>query len=599
MSDDSTNDSTKIGRREVLKGAGAFAAATAATAAVATVSSPAVAATATTAGASASGNNQKKQPKPEMNGAQAFFKVMVDGEIETVFGCPGTSEMQIIQELGESKLKAVLGLQENVVTGMAHGYGMMKGKPSLALLHVACGISNGLANLHNGRRAGAPIVVFAGGVAATHEVNNPEHQMLMRPQHIADAAADWTREALTSDLLADTAAEALQVANTGTGKVAMVFGPAQTFWEEATIIEDQPRPSIPARRVSKSTVKAIAKSLKSGKKTCLLLGGHGLRDEQLKVASRIAAATGAELWQDFIVSRMERGAGHVPVKRIPYVIEPGVEALKDFEQIILVGNQIPVPTFSYKGKPLTKVPEGCALQTLATTECDILQALKDLAVAVNAPSKVQGLEKRVKAEAPKGALNEAAICQTFVAALPDNAIVVDEGLMETFNYPELTKGIAPHDFLMSSTGGAIGAGVPVAIGAAVAAPDRKVVCMEGDFSLNLCIMSLWTMAKQKADMCVIVMNNGGSQALRMELARVRPGEESQKALDMFMIQDPAPDYVKLAEGYGVSASRATTAEEFYEQFSAAMKKKGPYLIDAHVESIAPMAIKMIRENLVL
>jgi acetolactate synthase-1/2/3 large subunit len=152
---------------------------------------------------------------------------------------------------------------------------------------------------------------------------------------------------------------------------------------------------------------------------------------------------------------------------------------------------------------------------------------------------------------------------------------------------------------MSATGGAIGAGVPVAIGAAVAAPDRKVVCMEGDFSLNLCIMSLWTMAKQRADMCVIVMNNGGSQALRMELARVRPGEESQKALDMFMIEDPAPDYVKLAEGYGVSASRATTAEEFYEQFSAAMKKKGPHLIDAHVESIAPIAIKMIRENLVL
>ena len=599
MSDDSTNNSTKIGRREVLKGAGAFAAATAAAAAVATVSSPAIAATATTAGASASGNNQKKQPKPEMNGAQAFFKVMVDGGIETVFGCPGTSEMQIIQELGESKLKAVLGLQENVVTGMAHGYGVMKGKPSLALLHVACGVSNGLANLHNGRRAGAPIVVFAGGVAANHEVNNPEHQMLLRPQQIADAGADWTREALTSDLLADTASEALQVANTGTGKVAMVFGPAQTFWEEATIIEDQPRPSIPARRVSKSTIKAIAKSLKSGKKTCLLLGGHGLRDEQLKVASRIAAATGAELWQDFIVSRMERGAGRVPVKRIPYVVEPGVEALKDFEQIILVGNQVPIPTFSYKGKPLTKVPEGCAVKTLATTECDILQALKDLAVAVDAPGQPQGLEKRVKAEAPKGVLNEASICQTFVAALPDNAIVVDEGLMETFNYPELTKGIAPHDFLMSSTGGAIGAGVPVAIGAAVAAPDRKVVCMEGDFSLNLCIMSLWTMAKQRADMCVIVMNNGGSQALRMELARVRPGEESQKALDMFMIEDPAPDYVKLAEGYGVSGSRATTAEEFYEQFSAAMKKKGPHLIDAHVESIAPIAIKMIRENLVL
>lgn len=584
-------DKTKMNRRDAIKAASVIAATTAA-AATTLGSSEA------TAAAHANPAKAPTEP-PQMNGAQAFFKVMADGGIETVFGCPGTSEMQIIQELGQSDLKAVLGLQENVVTGMAHGYGVMKGKPSLALLHVACGVSNGLANMHNGRRAGAPMVVFAGGVAANHEVNNPEHQMLLRPQQIAAAATDWQREALTSDLLADAAASALQVANSGNGHVAMVFGPAQTFWEEATVIEEQLRPPIPPRRVTKSTINEIAKSLQSGRKTCLLLGANALREEELDVAGRIAAGTGADLWQDFLIARMQRGAGRVPVKRIPYVVEPGVEALKEYEQIILVGNQIPIPTFSYKGKPLTKVPEGCAIKTLATIDCDILRALKDLADAVDAPAEPLVREERAKVDAPTGALNEAAICQSFVAALPDNAIVVDEGLMESFNYPELTTGIAAHDFLQSPTGGAIGAGVPVAIGAAVAAPDRKVVCMEGDFSLNLCIMSLWTLAKQQADVCVINMNNGGSQALRMELARVRPGEETQKALDMFMIDGPEPDYVKLAEGYGVPATRAATAEEFHQQFAAAMKTKGPHFIDAHVESIAPATIKMIRENLVL
>ena len=532
----------------------------------------------------------------KMNGAQAFFKTIVDGGIDTVFGCPGTSEMQIIEELGQTDMTAVLGLQENVVTGMAHGYGVMTDKPSLVLLHVACGISNGLSGLHNGRRAGAPMVVFAGGVAANHEVNNPEHQMLLRPHQIADAAVDWKREALTSDLLADAAAAAIQAANQGNGKVAMVFGPAQTFWEEATVMTE-PMPAIPARKVAKSTVDGIAESLAAGKKTAILLGGRALREEALDVAGRIAAGTGADLWQDFIVARLQRGEGRVPLKRIPYVVEPGVEALKDYEQIILVGNQIPIPTFSYKGKPLTKVPAGCEIKTLATVECDLLQALTDLADAVDAPAEPAERYERTEVEAPTGTLNEASICQSITAAMPENAVVVDEGNMETFNYPELTTGAAAHDFVQAPTGGAIGQGVSTALGVSVACPDRKVICFEGDFSLNFCIMALWTMAKQKCDMCVINLNNTGSRALQMELARVRPGDETDKALSMLLIQDPEPDYVAIAEGYGVPATKATTAEEFHEQFVAAMENKGPHFIDAHVESMAPKTIEMIRENL--
>ena len=178
-----------------------------------------------------------------MNGAQAFFKTLVDGGIDTVFGRPGTSEMQIIEELGHTELHCVLGLQENIVTGMADGYGRMADKPSLALMHVGSGISNGLAHMQNARRASSPMIVFAGGVAANHEVNNPEHQMNERPHKIAAAGCDWVREALTSDLLSDAAAQALQVATQGPGKVAMVFGPAQTFWEEATIFTDPLPPS--------------------------------------------------------------------------------------------------------------------------------------------------------------------------------------------------------------------------------------------------------------------------------------------------------------------------------------------------------------------
>ncbi len=534
----------------------------------------------------------------KMNGAQAFFKTLVDGGIDTVFGCPGTSEMQIIEELGHTELHCVLGLQENIVTGMADGYGRMADKPSLALLHVGSGISNGLAHMQNARRASSPMIVFAGGVAANHEVNNPEHQMLERPHKIASAAADWVREALTSDLLSDAAAQALQVATQGPGKVAMVFGPAQTFWEEATIFTD-PLPPIPARRVSKGTIDGIAASLKSGKKTAILLGGHALRRETLEVAGRIAEGTGATLWHDYIYPRWTRGAGTVRVKQIPYVVEQGVAALAEYEQIVLVGNQIPIPTFSYKGKPLTKVPQGCEIKTLATIDCDIPAALNDLADAVDAPAEATDRYERAQVEAPTGALTPVALEQTYTALMPENAIVVDDSQLEGFGYVPGTEGAAPHDHLLSCTGGAIGSGVSMACGAAVACPDRKVICLEGDFSFMLGPQALWSIANQNADVCIVNYNNQGSASLEMELARVRPGDATEKSMDMLTIRKPLIDYLHLAASMGVTATRASTAEEFFEQFAAAMAKKGPHLIDAQIESSAPATIKLIRDNLVL
>ena len=534
----------------------------------------------------------------KMNGAQAFFKTLIDGGIDTVFGCPGTSEMQIIEELGHTQMHCVLGLQENIVTGMADGYGRMADKPALALVHVGSGVSNGLAHMQNASKASSPMVVFAGGVSADHEWHNPEHQMKERPHKIAAGAADWVKEALTSDLLAEAASQALQAATQGPGKVAMVFGPAQTFWDEATLFTD-PLPPIPGRRVSKITIDGIAESLKAGKKTAILLGSYGLRKDALEMADRISQATGASLWHDYVVGRYSRGAGTVKLNQIPYVVEQGVAALAEYEQIILVGNQIPVPTFSYKGKPLTKVPEGCEIKTLATIDCDIMAALTDLAKAVNAPAKAINLYERAKVEAPTGELTPANMEKTYTMLMPENSIVVDDSQMEGFGYVAGTLGAAPHDYLMSCTGGAIGSGVSMAAGAAVACPDRQVICLEGDFSFMLGPQALWSMANQNANVCVINYNNGGSASLEMELARVRPGEASQKSLDMLKIRKPYIDYLQLAGSMGVTATRATTAEEFHDQFKAAMEAKGPHVIDAQIVSNVDATIKLIRDNLVL
>ncbi len=539
-------------------------------------------------------NNKVKR----MNGAQAFFKTLVDGGITNVFGCPGTSEMQIIEELGHTKLHSVLGLQENIVTGMADGYGRMADKPSLALLHVGSGVSNGLAHMQNARRASSPMIVFAGGVAADHEVNNPEHQMLERPHKIAAAGCDWVREALTSDLLSDAAAQALQVSTQGPGKVAMVFGPAQTFFEEATILTE-PLPPIPARRVSKSTIDAIAKSLKAGKKTAILLGGLALREDALNLAGRIAEGTGATLWHDYVIARWSRGAGTVRVKQIPYIVEDGVAALSEFDQILLVGNQIPVPTFSYKGKPRTKVPNNCDIKTLATIDCDIVAALTDLADALEATAETTDRYERVEVSAPTGILSPAAMEKTYTALMPENAIFVDDSQLEGFGFVKSTECGPRHDYIMSCTGGAIGSGVSMACGAAVACPDRKVICLEGDFSFMLGPQALWSIANQNANVCIVNYNNHGSASLEMELSRVRPGDASEKSLSMLQIRKPLIDYLHLAASMGVKATRASTAEEFHEQFAEAMSIKGPHLIDAQIESTVGPVIEHIRKNLVL
>ena len=535
----------------------------------------------------------------KMNGGKVFFKTMLDGGVDTVFACPGTSEMQLVSEIGQTDgLNVILGIHENVATGAADGYGRMTDKPSLCLLHVACGFTNGMANMHNARRASAPMVVFVGGVAAYHEVNNPEHQMLRRPHQIAAACTDWAREALTADHMSDAGAEALHVANSYPGKVAMVYGPSQAMWGDANLIS-QPIDGTPGRKVAPSVIDQLAQDLKAGMKTAILLGGRGLREEALELVGRISAATGAVLFHDSIPGRVQRGEGRVPANKIPYVVEEGQKVLAEYEQLVLVGAQIPAPAFSYKGKALTKVPDSCAIKTLATVETDIMLALTQLADAVGAPATPKEIQKRVTFDPPTGELIPHAIDQTIANLLPEDAIIVDEGQMESFGFVGTTMGARKHDLLTACTGGAIGAGAPIAIGASVACPDRKVVLLDGDWSFMQTNQALWTMAHENLDICIVIYNNKGSRALEMELARVRPGDATPKMMAMLDLKAPDLDWVNMAKGMGVEGSTAKTAEEFYTQFETAMETKGPHLIDARVVSMAPATIKMIRESLVL
>jgi acetolactate synthase-1/2/3 large subunit len=279
-----------------------------------------------------------------------------------------------------------------------------------------------------------------------------------------------------------------------------------------------------------------------------------------------------------------------------YLPEQAVPQLQKYEQLILVGALFPVTTFAYKNKPVIKVPASCHVTTLATVDHDMLSALGDLAKAVGAPPQPAARRKRSTGAPPKGALTDVAIGQSLGQLMPENAILVNDSVTTEPALYEGTEGARAHDFLYAGCGGAIGGGLPVALGAAVACPDRKTVVLEGDGSGMYTPQSLWSMAREKADITVVVLKNDSYGILNIELARVREGEANAKMLSLLEIGNPSLDWVKLAEAQGVPATRATTAEEFHQQFEAAMSSKGPRLIEAQIVQNLKPAIDAIHRS---
>ena len=531
-----------------------------------------------------------------MNGAEKLLETLVASRVNVCFSNPGTSEMQVVDEIGYSDLRVVLCLFENSVTGMADGYARMLDKSALALVHVTCGLTNSLANMHNARIANSRMVIFGGGIHYAHEVNEPVHAMLLRQPEVARTSAQWVLEAKTPDQLAAAATLALEASNEGAGKIAYVYGPNNAVWGESNFQGNVTAGTGERPRVSTATIKSIGDSLNAGKKTAFVLDNLALREEGLEVMGRIAEGTGGKLFREWLPPRIAMGAGRVRTEMIPYEPVDAMALFSDFDQMVLVGAKLPVCPFSYEGKPWSKVPEGCEVHTLASADHDILAALNDLAALLDVPETASDRYERNPGEAPTGTLSGASIGQSVNMLMPDHSIVLDEAMAENFMFPKLTEGAPPFEFMGACPGGAIGNGPPLACGAAIACPDRKIIVLEGDFSLMQGNTALWSMAQHDLDICVVNFNNAGSGSLTSELARVRRGEAQPKSIELLKINNPEIDYAAMAESMGIPATRAKTAEEFHAQFGEAMKKKGPHFIDAKIASVEPMIVAMHREN---
>ena len=515
-----------------------------------------------------------------MNGAESLIRTLIAGGIEVCFANPGTSEMHLLAALDQVPgIRSVLGLFEGVVTGAADGYARMAGKPAITLLHLGPGLANGLANLHNARRARSPLVNIV-GEHATH------HQGLASPletdvEAVARPFSDWVRTARTPFEVGPAAADAIAAARSAPGRVATLILPGDAAWnpggEPAVRL---PQPTAPAA-VPAARIEEIANLLRSGAPCLLFMTGAALGAAGLRAAGRIAAETGAVPLAQMSNARLERGAGRVPIDRLRYPVDQALEQLARFGHVILVGTREPAAFFAYPGKPSRLAPEGAAIHRLAGPEDDLVGALEELAERVGAPRQAAPVAGFEPPALPSGALTGDKIALALAALMPENAIVADESVSVGRNFFALTRSARPHSWLQV-TGGAIGCGLPLATGAAIACPERRVISLEADGSAMYTLQALWTQAREGLDVTTVILSNRSYAILQGEMRNVGVEHPGRTARDMMELDRPALDWPALARGLGVEAAATDDAGELARLLEGSLRTPGPFLIEARL-----------------
>ena len=522
-----------------------------------------------------------------MNGAESLVRTLLGGGVDVCFANPGTSEMHFVAALDKvDGMRCVLGLFEGVVTGAADGYYRIKDRPAATLLHLGPGLANGLANLHNAKKANSGIVNIVGDHATGHlKLDAPLTSDIAA---LAKPMSHWVRSSSSAAAISTDGQEAIRQANSRPGRIATLILPADTAWnllpegmpQQATPSQPEPLPSTrPALRTDR--VGDAVSALRRGSSTLLLLGGRALRADATQWAGRIAAHTGCGLMSEFYGARLERGAGRVVVPRLPYAVEPALAALAPYDTIVMLGAREPVAFFAYPGKPGVLTRPGCVCIELASREDDLPMALQQLCEAIGAPISASGIAKRADPlpdSALSGAIDADSVARLLVACLPENAIVVDEAVTLGRSFDTGTRGAAPHDWL-TGMGGSIGFALPAAVGAAIAAPDRKVIALEGDGSGMYTLQALWTMVRESLNITVVIFANRAYKILQGEFNGVGAGVPGQRATDMLSLDRPDLDWVALAKGMGMQAYRVSDLAAFRQGFERALAVQGPALIE--------------------
>lgn len=512
-----------------------------------------------------------------INGAECLVRSLIAGGVDLCFANPGTSEMHFVAALDHVPgMRSVLVLQEDVATGAADGYYRLSGKPACTLLHLGPGLANGLSNLHNAKKAGSGVVNIVGEHAASHIALDAP--LTSDIAGIAAPVSHWVRMSGSAANVGADTAEAVRAACTAPGQIATLILPSDIAWTAAGSVA-APLPVPPAPALDETALAAATRAL-AGPDSLLLLGGGALSAANLETAGRIAARTGCGLLAEWANARMERGAGRVAVARVPYPIDQALAVLAPFRRIVLVGARPPIGFFAYPGKPAILTRDDAEIVPLALKSDDLTATLAALCDGLGAiatpPAHVA--QAAVPAQ-PTGPLTADAIAAVLGRSIPPDAIVVDESVTTGRGFFLATAGAPAHSWL-NNCGGSIGYGLPVSIGAAIACPKRKVLALIGDGSAMYTVQSLWTMARERLDITVVILANRSYQILRGELTNVGVRNPGPRAIDMLTLGRPDLDWVRMAGAMGVEACRVDDCDALAGALEAGLSSAGPLLIEA-------------------
>jgi acetolactate synthase-1/2/3 large subunit len=511
-----------------------------------------------------------------MNGAESLARTLLASGVDMCFANPGTSEMHFVAALDKvDGIRCVLGLFEGVVTGAADGYGRMAAKPAATLLHLGPGLGNGIANLHNAQRARTPMVNIVGDHATYHR--QYDAPLTSDVEGTARPYSHWVRTSPSARAIVDDTCDAILAAKSAPGSIATLILPADTAWEEGPAPRAASAPP-PRSTVDRHVIANAARVCAAGRRTGLILAGPALLDDGLELAGRIAAKTGVRLLASYSPPRIRRGAGVVAVEPIPYPIAQAIPFLADFDDLLLIGGAAPVAFFAYPDKPSVLTRKDCTVILVAAPGDDILGTLATLAAQTGADAVDAPVVATTAQELARGSIHAAALGASIAALMPEDAIVVDESVSSGAAILAATRTAARHEML-KNVGGSIGFAMPAAVGAALACPDRKTLCLQADGSAMYTLQALWTMARERLNVTTIVFANRSYGTLHNEFANVGAGAPGPRALSMLEIGDPDLDWCGLASSMGVEAARAETMEQFNDLLRTALDRTTPFFIE--------------------
>ncbi|WP_343504228.1 acetolactate synthase large subunit [Alloyangia pacifica] len=511
------------------------------------------------------------------NGADILAQTLVAQGVDTCFANPGTTEMHLLAALGRTEgLNLHLCLFEGVVTGAADGYARMSGKPAATLLHLGPGLANAMANLHNARKAATPMINIVGEHATYHLACDAP--LTSDIAAMAGTVSDHVTTPQAANNVAQDTAAALAAIAGREARVATIIVPNDVAWTE-TEVPSAALPVAQPQAHDPADVDPAADALRQGPGGLLLIGAPHITRRMAELAQAISDSTGCRVFTEAAVGRMSRGGSAPSLRRLPFHVDPATSALEGVADAVLVGARAPVAFFAYPGRPSDLLPPDASVLPLCPPLGDVETALEALAEALGATCTTA--RKLAPLAVDAGAPITAETLGAAVAwALPNDAIVVDESITNGLHlFANCGDSPAQHDWI-NNRGGSIGYSLPVSVGAAVACRDRPVLCITGDGSAAYTPQALWTMARSRLNVTVVILANRSYRILTNEMSKIGAGAPNEFTLPLMSLEDPAPDWVKIAEGHGVPGERVSNARSLAEAVARCMAEPGPRLIEA-------------------